>query len=76
MVEISALSRLEMKCRGGYHCCIRNDVKLCGEGRINAQEVTEVDNVLDIMFKVKVTVTKTMIVKEVLSVVITIVEKK
>ena len=24
--------RLELRCRGGDHCCVRNDVRLCREG--------------------------------------------
>ena len=31
MVLQSSLDTLPMTCRGGDHCCARNDVKLCGD---------------------------------------------
>ena len=32
MVDTEAAERLEMKCRGGERCCVRNNVRMCGEG--------------------------------------------
>ena len=32
MIDTAVIDTLEMRCRGGEHCCVRNDVKMCGEG--------------------------------------------
>ena len=32
MLDTSAGERLELRCRGGERCCVRNEVRLCGEG--------------------------------------------
>ena len=32
MIDTAIIDTLEMRCRGGEHCCVRNDVKMCGEG--------------------------------------------
>ena len=32
MTGIDALDSLEMRCRGGDGCCVKNNLKMCGEG--------------------------------------------
>ena len=38
MVDTEAAERLEVKCRGGESCCVRNEVRMCGEGEGDCQQ--------------------------------------
>ena len=41
MVDTEEVEGLEMKCRGGEHCCVRNSVRLCQAGEGDCQ--TDID---------------------------------
>ena len=41
MVDTEEVELLEMKCRGGEHCCVRNSVRLCQAGEGDCQ--TDID---------------------------------
>ena len=43
MVETEESERLEMRCRGGEGCCVRNDVKLCSEGEGDCHQDSDCD---------------------------------
>ena len=38
MVDTEVVESLEMKCRGGEHCCMRNNVKMCQSGEGDCQQ--------------------------------------
>ena len=32
MTDTEVIDNLELRCRGGEHCCVRNEVRMCGVG--------------------------------------------
>ena len=46
MVDDDKVEELEMKCRGGEHCCVRNDVKMCGLGEGDCNHDHDCDGAL------------------------------
>ena len=46
MVDTGVVESLEMKCRGGAHCCVRNNVRMCQSGERDCQADIDCGEVL------------------------------